>query len=70
MARTKQKIKCISYIRVGGEKVPVDSLNPEQKSYVGAWLKETTLNTLCQGKAECTAKLPPVESVFPIASIP
>ena len=51
MARKQQKIKVVSYVRVGDELVETGSLTPEQKRQLGTWLKTTYLNTLFAGQA-------------------
>ncbi len=65
MARTKKKVTCKAYIRVNGELVDVDTLNADQKNYLGAKLQETMLNTMYCGRVEFKAKVPPAETIFP-----
>ncbi len=65
MAKTTKKITCKAYIRVDGELVDVDTLNPLQKNYLGAKLQESMLNTMYRGRVEFKADLPPKEEVFP-----
>lgn len=67
MAKAKKKVTCTAYIRVNGELVDVDTLNSEQRNYLGAKIQESILNTMHRGEAEFTAQLPPVETVFPTA---
>ena len=47
----KQKIKVISYVRVGEKLVETSQLTPEQKRQLGTWLKTTYLNALFAGQA-------------------
>lgn len=70
MAKAKKKVTCTAYIRVNGELVDVDTLNSEQRNYLGAKMQESILNTMYKGEAEFTAQLPPVETVFPTAKKP
>lgn len=65
MAKPKKKITCKAFIRVNGELVDVDTLNKEQKNYLGAKLQEQMLNSMYRGRVEFTAQLPPAETVFP-----
>lgn len=65
MAKQKQKVICTSYIRVDGELVSVDSLNKQQRDYLGAKIQESILNTMYRGEVDFKAQLPPVETVFP-----
>lgn len=51
MARKQQKITAISYVRVGGELVRTEDLDPERKKELANWLKVTYLNNLFRGKA-------------------
>lgn len=59
MARKQQKIKCISYVRVGGELVETSKLSPEQKERLATWLKVTYLNALFAGRAEFSVATEP-----------
>ena len=40
MARKQQKITAISYVRVGGELVRTEDLDPERKKELANWLTE------------------------------
>lgn len=52
MARKQQKIKVISYVRVGEELVETSQLTPEQRLEMATVLKIRYLNTLFAGRAE------------------
>lgn len=66
MARKYPKIVAKAYITVNGQKVDVDTLNPAQRSYLGACLQVQMLNAAYAGKARFWAEgLPPKEEVFP-----
>ena len=65
MAKKAQKIRTIAYIHVGDQLVDVDTLNPQQRDYLGASLSVAMLNGAYRGKAQFWADLPPVEHVFP-----
>lgn len=65
MARKPQKIQTVAYVHVGNQLVDVDTLNHEQRDYLGASLQVATLNAAYRGKAEFWVDLPPVEQVFP-----
>lgn len=65
MAKTKKKVTCKAYIRVGDELVDVDTLNQAQKDFLGGKMQESILNTLYKGKVEFKADLPPVDTIFP-----
>lgn len=49
--RKEQKIKVISYVRVGGQPVRTDDLDPERRRRLATWIKCTYLNALFEGKA-------------------
>lgn len=70
MAKAKQKITTTAFIRVNGELVDVDTLNTEQRNYLGAKMQESILNSMHKGKIEFKADLPPAETVFPTAQKP
>lgn len=48
----KQKIKCVSYVRVGEELVESSRLTPDQKKRLGTWLTVTFMNNMYSGRAE------------------
>lgn len=52
MAKKPQKIRTVSYIRVGDELVEFSKLPPEQKRRAATILKMNYLNALFAGKAE------------------
>ena len=65
MAKEQKKIRVKAYIHVRDQLVDVDTLNEEQKDYLGASLQVAMLNGAYRGKAKFWADLPPVEQVFP-----
>lgn len=50
--RKQQKIRAVSYIRVGGELVEFSQLSPQLREQAAVALKCSYLNALFAGKAE------------------
>ena len=50
--RRQQKIRAISYVRVGGELVEFSQLSQEQREQAAVTLKCNYLNAMFAGKAE------------------
>lgn len=65
MARKHEKIRVVAYVHVGDQLVDVDTLNDEQRNYLGASLQVAMLNGAYRGKVKFWSELPPVEQVFP-----
>lgn len=65
MAKKQEPIRTEAFVHIGDQTVNIDTLTPEQRSYVGAQLLATMLNAGNEGKAVFAVEgLPERDSVF------
>jgi len=56
--RNSEPIRVEAFVKINGEEVSLDSLNPEVRNEIGAKLKVAWLNAMFRGQAVFHADLP------------